>query len=75
MKISAGAYAFWQRCLTKLTEKSSVASYLTLLATIGAKQFQGEAATAAAIISATATIVLFILSDTQVKFWLTGQKP
>lgn len=74
MKISAGAIAFWQRCLTKLTEKSSIVSYLTLFATLFAKHYQGDVATVAAIISGTATILLFVLSDAQVKAWLTGQK-
>lgn len=74
MKISPQAYAFWQKCLTKLTERSSVASYLSLFGALFAKQFQGELATAAGIVSATAAIVLFILSDDQVKAWLTGNK-
>jgi hypothetical protein len=74
MKVSEGAITFWQRCLMKLTEKSSIVSYLTLFVTLFAKHYQGDVATVAAIISGTATILLFILSDAQVKAWLTGQK-
>lgn len=64
-----------QTCLTKLNEKSSVYGYLMLLAGVFAKQYQGDVAQAAAIISATAGIVLFVLSDAQVRIWLTGIKP
>lgn len=68
-------FAFWQRVLTKLSERSSVFSYLTLLAAAFAHQFQDQVAHWASAISATATILLFVLSDAQVRYLLTGQKP
>lgn len=75
MKISPQTLASLRRILTKLNEKSSVYGYLMLFAGYFAKQYQGDIANVAAIISATAGIVLFILSDAEVKAWLTGQKP
>lgn len=74
MKISIGAYVLWQKCLLKCSQKSSIASYVTLLMTVLFKQFKGDAPTVIAIISGTATILLFVLNDPQVKALLTGQK-
>ena len=75
MKMSAQTLEFWRRVLTKLSERSSVCSYLTLIAAVFARQFHGDVGATASLVSGTATIVLFVLSDAQVRFWLTGQKP
>lgn len=73
MKISPATLTTWQRVLVKLTEKSSVAGYLTVLAAI-LPQLGPEVAKLTAIIVATAGIALFLLSDTQIQAWLTRQK-
>jgi hypothetical protein len=75
MKVNPAVLAFWRRVLAKLAERSSVASYLTLLVTAFARHFQGDVALWASLISGTATILLFVLSDAQVRYWLTGEKP
>lgn len=75
MKISPQALAFVRACMVKLNEKSSVYAYLMLFAGLFAKGQQGDIAQASAIISSTAGIVLFVLNDTQVRKYLTGQKP
>jgi hypothetical protein len=73
VKISPATLVSWQRILAKLTEKSSVAGYLTVLAAV-LPQFGPDVAKITAIIVATAGIALFLLSDTQIQAWLTGQK-
>lgn len=73
--IKPAVLAFWQRVLTKLSERSSVFSYLMLVVTAFAHQLQDQVAHWASAISATATVLLFVLSDAQVRYWLTGQKP
>lgn len=73
--MSPGALAFWQRLFAKLSERSSVCSYLTLIATVFANRFHGDVGTIASLISGAATVLLFLLSDAQVRYWLTGQKP
>ncbi|MGH8158382.1 MAG: hypothetical protein ACREPQ_09690 [Rhodanobacter sp.] len=67
--------AFLQRILAKLNQKSSVYAYAMVFASAFASKYQGTFATAAALISAGAGIVLFILNDAQVRAWLTGQTP
>ncbi|MFZ0872164.1 MAG: hypothetical protein WAM90_15745 [Rhodanobacter sp.] len=67
--------AFIQRLLAKLNEKSSVYGYAMLFAGAFAEKYQGAFAQGAAMVSATAGIALFVLSDAQVKAWLTGHKP
>lgn len=73
MKIATLAFA--QRLLAKLNEKSSVYGYAMLFASAFADKYQGDFAKGAALVSAGAGIVLFLLSDAQVKAWLTGQQP
>ncbi|MFC4526398.1 hypothetical protein ISN76_13000 [Dyella halodurans] len=75
MKMSPQTLAFLQRVLTKLNEKSSVYGYLMLFASYLAVQHRGDLANIASIVSATSGIGLFILSDAQVRAWLTGEKP
>ncbi|MFK2876909.1 dynein light chain family protein [Rhodanobacter hydrolyticus] len=67
--------ALLQRLLAKLNEKSSVYGYVALVTSVLCKQWANEAGSIAAIISASAGIALVILSDPQVRFLLTGQKP
>ena len=71
--MKAASLAFLITVLRKLTEKTSIASYLTLITTLVAKQYSGDVATAAALISATATIILFVVSDASMQQLLTGQ--
>lgn len=75
MKISPQTLALIQRLLAKLNEKSSVYGYAMVFAGLFASKYQGIFANAAAVTSATAGIVLFILSDPQVRALLTGEKP
>jgi hypothetical protein len=74
MKLSPQTVALLQSVFTKLNEKSSVYGYLMLFGSFFADQYQGDIAKLSAIISATAGIVLFALSDAQIRAWLTGQK-
>jgi hypothetical protein len=69
------AFDFLQRMLTKLNQKSSVYAYAMVFASAFAAKYQNAFATAAAVITASAGIVLFILNDAQVRAWMTGQKP
>jgi hypothetical protein len=73
VKISPQTLAFLQRVAAKLTEKSSVAGYLAVLAAV-LPQLGPDVAKLTAVIVATAGIALFLLSDTQIQAWLTGQK-
>ena len=73
--MKAETLAFIRRLLAKLNEKSSVYGYAMMLASAFASKYQGSFATAAALISAAAGLVLFFLNDAQVRAWLTGQKP
>lgn len=75
MKISPAALELLQRIAAKLNEKSSVYGYAAEFAALFATKYQGDFAKAAAITTATAGIVLWVLSDPQVRFILTGQKP
>lgn len=70
--MKAATLAFVIALLRKLTEKTSIASYLTLITTLVAKQYSGDVANVAALISATATIILFVVSDTSMQQLLTG---
>jgi hypothetical protein len=76
MKISAATYADLQRIASKLSERSSFASYLTILvgAFVGV-QYQPLLAKIAAAGALIASGALFALSDPQVRALLTGQKP
>lgn len=74
VKISPQTLALVQRIATKLNEKSSVYGYTMLMAGLFAEKYQSDFAKAAAIISAGAGLVLFFLSDPQVRYLLTGQK-
>jgi hypothetical protein len=73
MKISPQTLAFIQRIAAKLNEKSSVYGYAMIFAGLFASKYQNDFAIAAGITSATAGIVLWFLSDTQVRALLTGQ--
>lgn len=75
MKISSSTFDFALRIAAKLNEKSSVYGYAMVFAGLFASKYQGDFAKAAAIVSATAGIVLWLLSDSQVRYLLTGQKP
>lgn len=68
--------ALIQRFLSKLNEKSSVYGYLSIL--IGAfvgDQYDGLLQKIAAAAALVAGAILFLLSDAQVRNWMTGQKP
>ena len=67
--------AFLQLIAGKLNEKSSVYAYLMLFGGYYAQQHQGEFAHWAAVVSAAAGIMLFLLNDATVRQMLTGQKP
>jgi hypothetical protein len=73
--VKLATLAFIQRLLAKLNEKSSVYGYAMIFAGAFAEKYQGAFAKGSAIVSATAGIVLFLLSDDQVRSWLTGQQP
>lgn len=73
--MSPSTLALLQRVMAKLNQKSSVYGYAMLFASAFASKYQGNFATAAALISAGAGVVLFFLNDPQVRFLLTGQKP
>jgi len=73
-KMSPQAFAFVQRIATKLNEKSSVYGYAMVFASLFASKWQGDFAKGAEIVSAGASVVLFFLSDPQVRYLLTGQK-
>lgn len=75
MKLTDAQLAFVTRVASKFNEKSSVYAYAMVLASAFASKYQGDFAVAAQLISAGAGIVLFFLSDAQVRAWLTGQKP
>jgi hypothetical protein len=75
MKISSETLALIERVLAKLHEKSSVYGYAMIFAGLFSSKYEGDFAKAAAIISVTAGIILFFLSDPQVRFLLTGQRP
>ena len=75
MKISPATLDLVQRVAAKLNEKSSVYGYAMVFAGLFASKYQDDFAKAAAIASATAGIVLWLLSDEQVRFLLTGKKP
>lgn len=75
MKISPQTLALMQRAATKLNEKSTVYGYAMAFAGLFAAKYEGDFAKAAAIVSMTAGIVLWVLSDAQVRALLTGQKP
>jgi hypothetical protein len=73
VKLGPQTLALLQRIAAKLTEKSSVAGYLTVLAAV-LPQLGPDVAKLTAFIVATAGVALFLLSDTQIQTWLTGQK-
>lgn len=75
MKISPQTLAFLQRVAAKLNEKSSVYSYAMIFAGLFASKYQGDFTRGAEFVSAGASIALFFLSDPQVRYLLTGQKP
>jgi len=75
MNISPQALAAIQWLLNKINERSSLYGYLLLCGGAWAQSHQGEVAHIAAIISATAGFVSIALSDTQIRAWLTEQKP
>lgn len=76
MKISPQTLAFVQRVAAKLNEKSSVYGYAMVFAgQFLAAKYQTDISKAVGVISATAGIVLWLLSDEQVRYLLTGQKP
>lgn len=74
MKISPETLALIQRILAKLHEKSSVYGYAMIFAGLFASKYQSDVMKAAAIVSATAGVILFFLSDPQVRYLLTGQR-
>lgn len=74
-KISPDTFALLQRVLGKLNEKSSVYGYAMAFASLFASKWQGDFAKGAELISAGASVILFFLSDPQVRYLLTGQKP
>ena len=74
MKISPQTLAFLQRVAAKLNEKSSVYGYAMAFAGLFASKYQTDFAKAAGVISMTAGVVLWLLSDAQVRALLTGQK-
>lgn len=74
-KISPEIFALLQRVFSKLNEKSSVYGYAMAFASLFASKWQGDFAKAAEIVSAGAGVALFFLSDPEVRYLLTGQKP
>ncbi|GLQ96459.1 hypothetical protein [Dyella mobilis] len=76
MKISPATLDLVQRIARKLNEKSSVYGYAMVLGgQFVAAKYQAHIAQAVGIVSATAGVVLWLLSDTQVRYLLTGQRP
>jgi hypothetical protein len=75
MKINSQTIDLLQRVAAKLNEKSSVYGYAMVLASLFASKWQGDFAKGAEIVSAGASVALFFLSDPQVRYLLTGQKP
>lgn len=75
VKISPQTLALVQRIAAKLNEKSSVWAYLIAFAgQFLAAKYQADIRMAISIASMTAGIVLWLLSDEQVRYLLTGQK-
>ena len=75
MKLSAGAIAFWQRIFAKLSQRSSVCSYVTLVGGLACHLSQTHLALIGQTIAACATVALFLLNDPQVRYVLTGKLP
>jgi len=75
VKLSDGAIAFWQRVLTKLSQRSTVFSVVPLLAGLGLQFNQSRVALILQTICGVATVGLFLLNDPQVRYVLTGKPP
>jgi hypothetical protein len=74
--VKLATLAFLQRLLAKFNEKSSVYSYLTILAgAFVGHQYDALFARIAAAVALGAGAILFLLSDPQVRTLLTGQSP
>lgn len=73
--MSPGALAAWQRMLGKLSQRSSVVSYVTLAGGLVCHLSQTRLALVGQTIAATATLLLFVLDDPQVRYMLTGKLP
>lgn len=74
-KISPETFDLLVRIATKFNEKSSVYAYVFAVTSVVFKQWHSQAGNIAGIISLTFGIVLWALSDKQIRALLTGQKP
>lgn len=76
MKMSPDTLSFMQRLLVKFNEKSSVYGYAMIFAgQFLAAKYQTDITKASGVVSAAVGALLWLLSDEQVRYWLTGQKP
>jgi hypothetical protein len=75
VKLSPSSVAFLERVAGKLNEKSSVYAYAMAFAGMFATKYQGLFARGASIVSLMAGVALWLLSDPQVRFLLTGKQP